>query len=153
MQLSLTPGALYFQVRGDADGREGCARARGEIRGEASCISRELGCNNYYLSRPLAHHPLLRSCAHHYISSRHSTSAGVFQSIAAATATAVLCFANRIDFRNLSRGRFSLCPLVHGRPNRNERRYIVIALARVRSYAFSGLTAYNKFSTNNKSAW
>lgn len=39
----------------------------------ASCISRELGCNNYYLSRLLAH-PL--SCAHHYISSHHSTSVG-----------------------------------------------------------------------------
>ena len=38
-----------------------------------SCISRELGCNNYYLSRLLAH-PL--SCAHHYISSHHSTSVG-----------------------------------------------------------------------------
>lgn len=31
--------------------------------------------------------------------------------------TLPLCFANRIDFRNLSRGRFSLCPLAYGRPN------------------------------------
>jgi len=48
-----------------------------------SCISRELGCNNYYLSRLLAH-PL--SCAHHYISSHHSTSVGWNAPASAATA-------------------------------------------------------------------
>lgn len=47
----------------------GCARAKSG--GQASRISRELGCNNYYLSRPFAHPP---SPARHYISSRRSMS-------------------------------------------------------------------------------
>lgn len=120
MQLSLTARAIFSGARRRRRGAKGYARAKSG-GGRASCISRELGCNNYYLSRPFAH-PL--SSAHHYISSHHSMSVdwnGVPEQhhriAAAAAAIAALCFANRIDFRNLSRGRFSLCPLVHGRPS------------------------------------
>lgn len=53
MQLSLTARAIFSGVRGE--GRRGRLRSLegGGGRG-ASCISRELGCNNYYLSRFLA---------------------------------------------------------------------------------------------------
>ncbi|KYM99486.1 hypothetical protein ALC62_09833 [Cyphomyrmex costatus] len=58
---------------GEREGRLCSLEGSGGRRG-VSCISRELGCNNYYLSRLLAHPSL--SCAHHYISSHHSTSVG-----------------------------------------------------------------------------
>lgn len=60
MQLSLTARAIFSGARGSGgregggdggDGR-GKAAAREGRRTGASCISHELGCNNYYLSRP-----------------------------------------------------------------------------------------------------
>ncbi|KYN18167.1 hypothetical protein ALC57_09512 [Trachymyrmex cornetzi] len=71
---------VWFECgEGEREGRL-CSLEGSGGRG-VSCISRELGCNNYYLSRLLAH-PL--SCAHHYISSHHSTSVG-WNATAAAT--------------------------------------------------------------------
>lgn len=146
MQLSLTARAIFSGVRGG--GRREGSGGRG-----ASCISRELGCNNYYLSHFLAHPP---SCAHHYISPHHSTSVGWY-------ATAVVAAAARRASRQIE--------LISGIYRAVDFPF-VLSLTRPSStsdgtslsarricppcYAhtlpLSTASAANKFSTNNKSA-
>lgn len=80
----------------------------------ASCISRELGCNNYYLSHFLAHSP---SCAHHYISSHHSTSVGWNATAVVAVAAAAAAVLRKSNWfpEFIARQIFPLSSRLHGR--------------------------------------
>ncbi|KYQ58658.1 hypothetical protein ALC60_02305 [Trachymyrmex zeteki] len=70
----LRPDSAQACREGKREGRL-CSLEGSGGRG-VSCISRELGCNNYYLSRLPPPRPPSLTCAHHYISSHHSTSVG-----------------------------------------------------------------------------
>lgn len=145
MQLSLTARAIFSGVRGGGrrEGR-GCSPEGSGGRG-ASCISRELGCNNYYLSPTLSLVPiiLVRTTPH--------PSAGTLPP-SLPLPRAVLRKSNWFP-EFIARQIFPLSSRLHARPNTRAMVYRCRpGVIRARVTHTRDWSAANKFSTNNKSA-
>lgn len=164
MQLSLTARAIFSGARRRRRGAKGYARAKSG-GGRASCISRELGCNNYYLSRPFATLSPLPTII--LVRTTPCPSTGtVFQSNTTASPPpppSPRCASQIELISGIYRAADFPFVLSYTADRVHERRYIVIVPVRIYTrtthiyiYIYTRTTlasaAYNKFPTNNKSA-